>query len=67
MVSPQTLSKAQRRAVKRLWLRERDESGSLLTYRQFRRRVRVVEYLGCAIVEMWGMTIGIENDGYTHT
>ena len=55
-------TRAQRVALKKLWLRKGNEAGS---YREFRTSVMPgFGYIGV----MWnGMYIGIEADGYTHS
>jgi hypothetical protein len=55
------LTKAQRQSVYRLWLRDEKKQ----PYRQFRRRVQPA--YGCVIINLWGMWLGIEPDGYTHS
>jgi hypothetical protein len=68
-----TLNKAQQRALKAVYDRgpiyrtikvghERP-----ITYRQFRKRVRIDTLIDCAMVQWCGMTLGIEQDGYTHS
>jgi hypothetical protein len=54
-------TRAQRTALKRIWLRWADER----TYRELRRDV-----LGghdCLMLQWAGMWLGIERDGYTHS
>jgi hypothetical protein len=63
-----TTTRAQRVAIHRLWLRARDPSTknpTSATYRQFRRRI--VQGYDCLMINIWGMWIGIERDGYTHS
>jgi len=58
------LTRAQRGAVKRAWLRMNDKP----TYRTFRKSVQPT--FGCdgAVVVPWcGMWLVIERDGYTHS
>lgn len=67
-------TRKQREAMWRLFRRDYDTSyesrrQQLRRYRKFRRTVkwcgtRTDRYLG---VRLWGMFIGIERDGYTHT
>ena len=62
------ITKEQRAAIYRLWLRARDPGQKIptsATYRQFRRGV--VAGYDCLMIELWGMWIGIERDGYTHS
>lgn len=42
-----------------------DESGPLMTYRQFRKLAHVS--FGALMVPWCGMWLGIETDGYTHS
>lgn len=59
------LTKAQRRALYNLYLRNSDGAAS---YREFRKRV--FPLLGdpsCAMIPWLGMYIGIESDGHTHS
>lgn len=42
-----------------------DESGPLMTYRQFRKLA--IASFGCVMVPWCGMWLGIESDGYTHS
>ena len=61
-------TRAQRKALHRLWLRgkEADSWKAELTYLQFRRRFKWC--YGDYIFGSWlGMWFGIELDGYTHT
>jgi hypothetical protein len=75
-------TRAQREAMLRLFRRDpvyvdtygemtsRDMTGNVihhgpLTYRQFRRKVQSGR--DCLMVKLWGMWIGIEADGYTHS
>ena len=61
-------TKAQRAAMHDLWLRARSPSQqnpTTATYRQFRRRF--VQGYDCLMINIWGMWIGIERDGYTHS
>lgn len=54
------LTKPQRAALKRVWMRERG-----VAYRDFRRKV--VPGHGYIMVPFAGMWLGIESDGYTHS
>ena len=54
-------TKPQRAAIKKLW----DRDGRKESYRQFRRRVQ--QGYDCLMIQLWGMWIGIEPDGYTHS
>jgi hypothetical protein len=68
-------TRAQREALRRLFLRDYDTSyeppaEALRAYRAFRRAR--VSWGGVAgdrylVVRLWGMYIGIESDGHTHT
>ena len=55
------ITRKQREALKRIWMRGADER----TYRQMRRDV----VLGhdCIMLKWAGMWLGIETDGYTHS
>lgn len=55
-----TLTKAQRQALKRVFLRTEG-----LSYLAFRRTV--VRGWGCIMVPFAGMWLGIEPDGHTHS
>lgn len=59
------LTREQRVALKRVWLRHIDPA--LLSYREFRRQVVQVFYDDCVMIEIPGMWLGIEKDGYTHS
>lgn len=54
------LTKLQRQALKRVWLR-----GTSGSYLAFRRSVQPGP--GCVMVSFAGMWLGIEPDGYTHS
>lgn len=56
-----TLTKPQQQALKRKW--SQDSQG--LTYRQFRRTA--FQTIDCIMVPWFGMYLGIETDGYTHS
>lgn len=73
-----TLTKAQRKALKRVFdrcpiYRFLEETGSTphyrshkaMTYREFRKTA--VTSFGCVMVQWCGMWLGIETDGYTHS
>lgn len=62
-----TMNKAQQQAVLRLW--QRDQSGRRLfwSFARLRRRFRYSTMMGCWLGNVDGITIGIEEDGYTHT
>ncbi len=61
------ITRAQREALKRLYGRQ-DKIGTYPTYREFRRRFRLLGTSdGCIIGEWCRMWIGIETDGYTHS
>ena len=57
------LTKPQRVALHRLWMRAPQN----LSYRAFRRTVRLYCRDNCVIVPWCGMFIGIETDGHTHS
>lgn len=64
------LTKPQRHAVKRIWLRLVEGRPFWLaeefpTYRTFRRSIQPGP--GCVMVHFAGMWLGIEPDGYTHS
>lgn len=56
------VNKAQRQALKRVWLR--GDTG-FDSYRQFRATVQPGP--GCVMVHWCSMWLGIERDGYTHS
>ena len=56
------LTKAQQKAVLRVYLRDTGEAES---YLQFRRRVKHCN--GFIMLQWKGMWLGIEPDGYTHS
>jgi len=60
-----TLTKQQRKALKRVYDRGSD-STSTLTYLAFRRTVCHGSF-DCVMVPWSGMWLGIETDGYTHS
>jgi hypothetical protein len=58
-----TLTRAQRKALHRVW--QRNDQG--MSYRAFRRTARC-SWLGDYLLVRWcGMTLGIEADGFTHS
>lgn len=60
-----TLTRAQRGAVKRVWLRHYDDKPS---YREFRKSVQPTFGCNGAVVIRWcNMWLVIERDGYTHS
>lgn len=62
------LTKEQRKALKRVWLRVVDStapSKSEISYREFRKTVQPGP--GCIMVRFSSMWLGIEPDGYTHS
>jgi hypothetical protein len=61
------LNRAQRVALKRVYDRAeiRNPDGSKETYRQFRKTVQ--GGFDCVMVYWFGMWLGIEQDGYTHS
>jgi hypothetical protein len=56
------LTKAQRKALHRVWLRT-DQQVSYLT---FRKTVQPGSF-GCVMVRFAGMWLGVEKDGHTHS
>ncbi len=56
------LTKAQRKAVKKIYDRDFDV---METYREFRKRVQPGS--NCVMIKWCGMWLGIEPDGYTHS
>jgi hypothetical protein len=62
-----TLTREQRKAVKRIYDRGLDWFGEdyPTSYREFRKSL--VHGFDCAMIPAAGMWIGIETDGYTHT
>lgn len=60
-----TMNKAEQRALKELW--KRIERPKRPPYRRFRRRATYSSLLGCWMIRLWHMQIGIEHDGYTHS
>lgn len=65
------LTKEQRKAVKRIYIRSCTEANppkfmSLNGYRNFRRKVDW-GWTGVIMVPFAGMWLGVEKDGYTHS
>ena len=61
------LTKPQRQALKRVWLRTCGPGYlGTLRYREF-RRLNVQPGPGCIMVQFCNMWLGIEPDGYTHS
>lgn len=58
------LTKAQRHALYRVWLRDETIAPSYLA---FRRQAILDTMMDCVMVQWNGMWLGIEKDGYTHT
>jgi len=59
-------TKAQRAAMFKLYQRARNgDNPTTETYRQFRRRFG--GGYDCLMIYLWGMWLGIEQDGYTHS
>jgi hypothetical protein len=56
------LTKQQRHALHRVWLR----TDGVLPYRVFRRGAHL-SIDKCVMIEFCGMWLGIETDGYTHS
>ena len=64
----QPITREQRQAIYKLYNRaiSKDNKNPYLgTYRQFRRRA--VQGFDCLMLNVWGIWIGIERDGYTHS
>lgn len=62
-----TLTKPQRKALHRVWLRTcSDGYLGAVPYREFRRQVQPGPDR-CAMINFAGMWLGIETDGYTHS
>ena len=60
------LTRLQREAIYRLY--KRDRRHVFHSYRDFRRTVQpMIASDPCVIVPQFGMYIGVEPDGYTHT
>ena len=59
-----TMNKAEREALKRLWIRIEFPRP---TYLQFRRTAKYSRMMQCWMVRWCGMWMGIENDGHTHS
>lgn len=57
-----TLTRAQRVAIRRVYLRSADNAP---TYLAFRRRIQPGP--GCILLPWCGMWLGVEPDGYTHS
>jgi hypothetical protein len=59
-------TKAQRLAMRRLYQRfAQGDSFDGSSYRQFRKRF--VAGYDCMMIQLWGMWLGIERDGYCHS
>ena len=56
------LTKAQRHALYRVWMRDETIAPS---YLEFRRRVIPSAMMDCIMIQWHGMWLGIEPDGYT--
>ena len=64
------MTKAQRKALTKLWLRCLDVprgTNPLGTLREFHRSAAYYHSVDCVMVAWCGMMVGIERDGYTHT
>jgi hypothetical protein len=55
------ITKQQRKAIYKLWLRD----GQKIPYKAFRKQVK--NGYDCLMINIWGMWLGIEKDGYTHS
>ena len=68
-----TLTKAQRKAVHRVFLRkypfinELRRVDQIGMYRKFRKTVQPALGMDCVMLPFAGMWLGIETDGYTHS
>lgn len=61
-------TKAQRCAMKRLYDRYMSgDTHDTITYREWRKGVKPAFGIDCLMVQQWGMWIGIERDGHTHS
>ena len=58
------LTKAQRHALYRVWMRDETIAPSYLA---FRRQVIPSAMMDCIMILWHGMWLGIEPDGYTHS
>ena len=58
------LTKAQRHALYRVWMRDETIAPSYLA---FRRRAIPNSMMDCVMIQWHGMWLGIEPDGYTHS
>ena len=56
------LTKPQRQAVRRIYLRDTSVAPSYLTFRR-----QLVRGYDCVMIHWKGMWLGIETDGYTHS
>lgn len=65
------IKRAQREAIKRLVERNNVPSRypqKTVTYRELRKAVQpCFDKSGCIMLPLWGMWLGIEVDGYTHS
>lgn len=64
-----TMNKAEQLAVLKLWRRDHGmyslkDRGA---YREFRKRFKYSSLNGCWLGQVFKITIGIEEDGYTHS
>lgn len=65
-----TLTRAQREALHKVWMRPNGCGSSLtgMSYLRFRRTVRpLIGSDQCVMVRWCGMYLGIETDGHTHS
>ena len=65
-------TRKQREAILTLWRRDNENpdlkpSDRQSEYREFRKRFISYFYDDCLMINLWGMWIGIEKDGYTHS
>lgn len=60
------ITKAQRKALHKIYLRLDTKQRFKLTYRQF-RKTAAPAFGDCVMVPYAGMVLGIEADGYTHS
>jgi hypothetical protein len=62
------LTRKQREALYRVWVRTKESDvPSTLPYKAFRRTVAGACFDSCVMVPAFGMWLGIETDGYTHS
>jgi hypothetical protein len=69
MKTPRTMNKAQQKSLYQLFQRQlnSDNGPTFLKYRDMRRNTHFATCDDCVMIQLWGMWIGIERDGYRHT